>query len=226
MIRLALLPLLALSACAVPARQAGPPLQHTPPDGPPTAYDCSVERKSPNGTANIGWRLLPDGSVIEASGRWSSSYARDTPTLSVGWYGQGGPDPLGPESLTGIAPPLSMASPAFDHPTRIELRLPGIAPRMAGLAFTTPLERRGVGQAFAAWGEVFAFAKGAGAIEVRVVDKKGQTLAASTIAFSLFEEAHQAAVEAQAEMLALAAAFKERCQPYHDDPWSRDIIVT
>jgi len=76
-----------------------------------------------------------------------------------------------------------------------------------------------------ALGEAYAMAKGAGPLEIRVVDEKSRIWATVPVGFALFEEIRLTGAAAQARMTMLARDYRTSCMPSHDDPWDRDIIV-
>lgn len=194
---------------------------------PATSFDCYVEHPTPNGRAEVRWRLLPGGNVIEHSGSWSSTWRLEDVRLWLGWNGTDA-DPLRPDSIAGITP-AGRGPGRRDrrNRVRIELRVPGSIGNVHWFAFATPYGpwNEVAGQAMVNWGELVAMTQGAARLEVRIVDSRGEVRRTSILGSALVDEARRAAGDAQAVMIAMVREFRERCQPYHGDPYNRDIVL-
>jgi hypothetical protein len=162
------------------------------------------------------WHLDAEGQIINgiSGGNWSSNMDVGEVLISVQWSGTA-PNPLTPASRTGIVPLHFTGRNQPRERSRLELHVVGAQSSPFGLSFASNWEPIEGDSMTVSWGDLYAFARGAGQIEVRnVLQRDHRVTGTARFGFDLVEEGRRDVLAAQAEMIARARDFATRCTRY------------
>lgn len=197
-----------------------------PVEGRASGYSCIISRPTPRGRVSMWWHLEADGRPRDnGGGHWMSNWEGEV-LLGINWRGTA-PDPLTPATTASVIPLHVTGREMPPGRYRHELHVVGSQGSSYGLSFASNWQPVTGDMMVVSWGNLYAFARGAGQIEVRtVMQQDHRVVSTARFGLDLVEEGRSGVLAGQAEMLAKVRDFRSRCTRHVAGPDGETVAIS